>query len=69
MGDGDGAFLVQRQQHLRAFIAQPVDQAVMQAAIARAGIERHIGNVERAQQIGHGIAAPDAAGSGGLIGR
>ena len=69
MGDGDGAFLMQRQQHLRALVTQPVDQAVMQAAIARAGVERHIGNVERAQQIGHGITAPDAAGRGGLIGR
>ncbi len=48
VGDGDGGFLVQAEQHLRLRIAEIVDDAVVQAAIARAGRERDIGDVERA---------------------
>ena len=48
MGDGDGCFLVQTEQHLRLRIAEIIDDAVVQAAIARAGRQRDIGDVERA---------------------
>ena len=44
--------------HLRLLIAEPVDEAVMQAAIACAGIERDIGNVERAHHVSGNVAAP-----------
>ena len=43
---------MQAQQHLRALVAEIVDDAVVQAAIARAGIEREVRNVERAQHRG-----------------
>ena len=55
--DGDRGFLVQAEQHLRPLIAEIVDQTVVQAAIAGARIERDIGNVERAQRVGHHVAA------------
>ena len=55
--DGDRAFLVQAEQHLRPLIAEIVHQAVVQAAIAGAGIERDIGDVERAQRVGDDVAA------------
>jgi hypothetical protein len=57
MRDGDRAFLMQAEQHLRPLVAEVVDQAVVQAAIAGARIERDIGDVERAQRIGHHVAA------------
>ncbi len=43
MRDSPRGFLVQAQQHLRPLIAEIVDQTVVQAAIARTGIERDIG--------------------------
>ena len=55
--DGDRAFLVQAEQHLRPLVAEIVHQAVVQAAIAGAGIERDIGDVERAQRVGDDVAA------------
>ncbi len=55
--DGDRGLLVQAQQHLRAGIADMVDQAVMQTAIARAWIERDIWNIEIAQRLGDHVAA------------
>ena len=57
MRDGDRAFLVQAEQHLWPLVAEVVHQAVVQAAIAGARIERDIGDVERAQRIGHHVAA------------
>ena len=54
----DRALLVQAEQHLRPRVAEIVDQAVVQAAIAGARIERDIGNLERAQQLCDDIAAP-----------
>ena len=55
--DGDRAFFVQAEQHLRPLVAEVIHQAVVQAAIAGAGIERDIGDIERAQRIGHHVAA------------
>ena len=43
--DRDRALLVQAEQHLRRLVAEIVDDRVVQAAIARAGIERDVGNV------------------------
>ncbi len=57
VGDRDRRLFVQAQQHLRRGVADVIDQAVVQAAIARPGIERDIGNVEIAQHLGHDIAA------------
>ena len=55
--DGDRALLVQAEQHLRPRIAEVIDQAVVQAAVAGAGVERDVGNVERAQRLGGDVAA------------
>ena len=57
MRDGDGGFLVQAEQHLRLRIAEIIDDAVVQPAIARARRERDIGDVERAQRVGDHVAA------------
>jgi hypothetical protein len=53
------ALLVQAQQHARTRIAEMVDEAVVQAAIARSRVERHIGYVELADRGGDRVAAPD----------
>jgi hypothetical protein len=55
---GDRTLLVQAQEHARAGIAEIVDEAVVDAAIAGTGIERDIGNVELAQHAGDRVAAP-----------
>ena len=55
--DRDRALLVQAQQHLRLLVAEEIDDAVVQPAIARAGIERNVGNIERAQRLGDDVAA------------
>ena len=57
MGNGDRRLLVQAKQHLRLLVAEIVDDAVVKAAIARSGIERDIGNFERAQRLGGDVAA------------
>ena len=57
VGDGDGGFLVQAEQHLRLGIAEIIDDRVMQPAIARARGERDIGNIERAQRLGDDVRA------------
>ena len=61
MGNGHRMLLMQHDEHLRLRIAQVIDQAVMQAAEAGAGIEQHIGDAQRPQQFGNHIAAPDRA--------
>ena len=61
--DRDRGLLVQAEQHLRRGVADVVDEAVVQAAIARAGIERDVGNVEVAQHLGDDVAA-EAGGIG-----
>ena len=55
--DGDRALLVQAQQHLRRLVAEVVHDRVVQPAIARTGIERDVGNFERAQRVGDHVAA------------
>ena len=40
----DRMLFVQAQQHLRRSVAEKVDEAVVQAAIARSWIQRDIGN-------------------------
>ena len=66
--DRDRRFLVQTEQHLWLLVAEIVHQAVVQAAVAGARIERDIRNVEGAQRIGDHIAAKgrgvDASGNG-----
>src|SRR5262245_61147951 len=57
MGDRHRAFLMQAQQHLRLFVAQIIDQAVVQPAVARAWIERDVRDIGRAQRIRDDIAA------------
>jgi hypothetical protein len=60
--DGDRGFLVQAEQHLWPLIAEVIDDAVVEAPVARAGVEREIRNVERAQHRGDRIASPDFRG-------
>ena len=55
--DRDRGFLVQAEDHLRLLVAEEVDDGVVQAAIARARIERDIRNVERTQRLGDDVAA------------
>ena len=55
--DRDRAFLVQAKQHLRPLVAEIVHEAVVQAAIARARIERDIGDAGRAQRVRRHVAA------------
>ena len=55
--DRDGVFLVQTQQHLRRGVAEEIDEAVVQAAIARAGIQCNVRNVERAKRRRDDVAA------------
>ncbi len=55
--DRDRAFLMQTQQHLRAFIAEVVHETVVKSAIAGARIERDIGDVGRAKCVSDHIAA------------
>src|SRR6185503_17207057 len=59
VGDRDRRLLVQAEQHLRALVAEVVDDAVVQAAVAGPRIEREVRDVERAQHRRHGVAAPD----------
>ena len=66
--DGDGVLLMQAQQHLGVLVAQIVHDAVMQAPIARARIERDIGDVEGLQGFRNDVAAEDRARLGGSIG-
>ena len=51
------AFLVNAQEEFRALVAEVVDEAVVQAAEARARRERDVGDVQRAQHLRHAIAA------------
>ena len=57
MGYRDRLRLVQRQEQLRGGIAEKIDDAVVQTAKARAGIDREIGDVQAAQQRRDQIAA------------
>ena len=70
MRDGDRAFLVQAQQHLRAFIAQVIHETVVKSAVAGAGVKRDIGDIGRAKRVSDDIAAEagriDAGGYGAI---
>ena len=56
--DADGMFFMQADHHLRVAIAEIVDEAVVQAAVAGARRQRDIFHVETAQRLGHGIGSP-----------
>ncbi len=65
MRDRDRVVLVQAQQHAGPLVAEMIDQAVVQPAIARARIEAHIWNAEPAQHLRRDVAAP----RDGVVGR
>ena len=69
VGDRDGALLVQAEQHLRRLVAEEVDDRIVQAAVARAGIERDVGNFQRAQRVGDHVAAEARRVGAGQVGR
>src|SRR5262245_9416378 len=50
--------LVQAQQDARALVAEMVDDAVVQTAVARAGVEADIGHAKAAEHLGRDVAAP-----------
>ncbi len=58
----DGVLLVQAEQHLRIAVAEQIDEAVVQAAIGGAGVQRNIGDVELAQHQRDRVRAPVIAG-------
>ncbi|MNC87418.1 hypothetical protein D3C83_31450 [compost metagenome] len=59
MRDGDGILVVDGQQHLWRAVAEVIDDAVVQPAVARAGIQRDVRHVELAQHGGKNVAAPE----------
>ena len=60
--NGNRMFLMQADQHLRIAVAEVIDHAVMQAAIARARRQRNIAQVKAAQHLGHGVRRPAKLG-------
>lgn len=69
LGNRYRGFVVQAQHHLRFFIAEVIDQAVVQSAVTCAGIQRDVFHVERAQRAGDHVAAKHGvAGRGGCRG-
>jgi hypothetical protein len=60
MRDGDGRLFMDCEDDLRRAIAEIVHDAVVQAAKARSGHERDIGDVESAHDRRDEIAPPDA---------
>jgi hypothetical protein len=65
LGDRHRVLLVQAQQHLWRFVAQVVDEAVMEAAIAGARIERDERDAKVAQRLGDRVAAEQGVARGG----
>ena len=57
MGDADRMILVQAQQHAGIFIAQMVDEGIVQAAIAGTRIEAHIFEPEAPHHLRRNVAA------------
>jgi hypothetical protein len=47
--------LVRREHHLRLVVTSVVDKRVMQAAVARAGQQEDVIDVEPAEQFDHGV--------------
>ena len=62
VGDRDRSFFVHREHHLRAAVAEVVDDAVVQSAIARARHQRDVRNADLAQHRGDRVAAPELGG-------
>ncbi len=58
VGDGDGMFLVQANQHLRVVVAEIVDDGIVEAAIAGAGHQGHVLEVTLARHLGDGVGDP-----------
>ena len=58
VGDRDGVLFVQADHHLGITVAEIIDDAVVKSAIAGAGHERDIFQVEPARDFGDDIAAP-----------
>ncbi len=56
--DRDRVLLVQADEHPRIAVAVVVHQAVVQPAVARAGDERDVAQVEAAEEFGQRVAAP-----------
>ena len=62
LGNGDGHFFVQAQQHLGRAVAQVVDQAVVQAPVAGAGVQGQVGHAHGAQAFCDRVTAPVGGG-------
>ena len=58
MRDRDRMILVQAQQDTRPFVAEVIDETVVEPAIARAGVEADIGNAQPAEHLCGDVAAP-----------
>ena len=58
VGDRNRMLFMQADDHLRIFVAQIIDDAVVKAAIARARDEGDIFEVEPAGHFGNHVAAP-----------
>lgn len=58
MRDGNSVLLVDTEQHLRLLVAEEVDQAVMQAAIARARRQGDVFKADFTQDRRDRIATP-----------
>ena len=50
--------LMQAKKHLRRAVAEIIHQAVVKAAIARAGIEADKGDAKSPEHLGRDVAAP-----------
>jgi len=73
--DRDRVLLVQADEHPRIAVSGVVHQAVVQPAVARAGDQREVAQVQAAEEFGQRVAAPldrdiavDAFGSFELFG-
>ena len=58
VGDRDRVLLVQADEHPRIAVAGVVHQAVVQPAVARAGDQREVAQVQAAEEFGQRVAAP-----------
>ena len=62
LGNGNRHLFVQAQQHLWCAVAQVVDQAVVQAPVAGAGVQGQVGHAHGTQAFGDRVAAPVGGG-------
>jgi len=66
--DGYGGLLVQAEQELRLVVAEIIDEGIVQSAKAGTRIDGYVGDLERTQRLGYGVAAElgrVATGAGG----